>query len=90
MLGRSGTGPTPVIDVAQAQAVFGAMWDLRDDAFRVGSNTPAGRSLMAEFESGPALESDEVTCGCTWRAVRGPISAESLLVTRRPPTQRRS
>ena len=82
MLGRSGTGPTPVIDVAQAQAVFGAMWDLRDDAFRVGSNTPAGRSLMAEFESGPALESDEVTCGCTWRAVRGPISAESLLVTR--------
>jgi hypothetical protein len=35
---------------------------------------------MAEFETGPAFESDEVTCGCNSRGVRGPISAESLFV----------
>ncbi len=81
MLGTSG-GQGPVIDVGQAQAVVAALWHLRDVAFQIGSNTPAGRRLMAEFETGPALESDEVTCGCTDRTVRAPISAESLLVTR--------
>ena len=81
MLGTSG-GPGPVIDVGQAQAVVAALWHLRDVAFQMGSNTLAGRRLMAEFESGPALESDEVTCGCTYRTVRAPMSAESLLVTR--------
>jgi hypothetical protein len=35
---------------------------------------------MAEFETGPALESDEVTCGCNTRGVRGPIDADTLLV----------
>lgn len=82
MLGGPGTGPEPVIDVAQAKAVFAALWDLRDEAFRVGSNTATGRSFMAEFESGPALESDEVTCGCDQRSVRAPIAAESILLTR--------
>lgn len=81
MLGTSGR-PGPVIDVGQAQAVVAALWHLRDVAFQISSNTPAGRRFMAEFESGPALESDEVTCGCTDRTVRAPISAESLLVTR--------
>jgi hypothetical protein len=37
---------------------------------------------MSEFETGPALEADEVTCGCNTRAARGPISGESLLVPR--------
>src|SRR5580704_12678428 len=48
MLGTSG-GPGPVIDVGQAQAVVAALWQLRDVAFQMGSNTLAGRRLMAEF-----------------------------------------
>jgi hypothetical protein len=35
---------------------------------------------MAEFETGPALESDEVTCGCNTRIARGSIIHESMLV----------
>ncbi len=35
---------------------------------------------MAAFETGPALESDEVTCGCTTRDVRGNIKAMRLFV----------
>jgi hypothetical protein len=35
---------------------------------------------MAAFETGPALESDEVTCGCTARDVRGNIKTMRLYV----------
>lgn len=37
---------------------------------------------MAEFETGPALESYEVTCGCNTRGVRGPIYGDSVFVPR--------
>ncbi len=71
--GRTGHGP--VVTVAQANTIFGALWILRWEAFQSES-----RSFMAAFETGPALESDEVTCGCTTRAVRGNIKAVRLLV----------
>jgi hypothetical protein len=66
-----------VISPSQAAAVLSAVWSLRAQAFETDD-----RSLMAEFETGSALESDEVTCGCNTRAVRGPIYGESLLVPR--------
>ncbi len=59
--------------------MIAAVWQLRAAAF--GDDD---RSLMAEFETGPALESDEVTCGCNTRAVRGPIDGESVFVPRQP------
>ena len=57
--------------------MLSTIWNLRAQAFETSD-----RSLMAEFETGPALESDEVTCGCNTRAVRGPIIGESLFVPR--------
>ena len=69
------TTPGAVITPQQAQVVLNAIWTLRQDAFSSHS-----RSLMAAFETGPALESDEVTCGCTTRSPRGPILQESVLV----------
>jgi hypothetical protein len=51
-----------VISLKQADAVTSALWSLRTQAF-----VSNDRSLMSEFESGPALESDEVTCGCNTR-----------------------
>jgi hypothetical protein len=66
-----------VISPNQANAVIAAVWTLREQAFETND-----RSLMAEFETGPAFEADEVTCGCNTRAVRGPISGESLFVPR--------
>jgi hypothetical protein len=71
------TGPKgrTVVSPAQAGAVLSAMWTLRAQAFESDD-----RFLMAEFETGPALESDEVTCGCNTRGVRGPIESDSLLV----------
>lgn len=64
-----------VITPTQARAVLSSIWYLRAFAFDTDN-----RSLMAQFEAGPALESDEVTCGCNTRAVRGPIVADTLLV----------
>ena len=64
-----------VISLKQADAVLSAVWSLRQQAFETDN-----QSLMSEFESGPALESDEVTCGCNARGVRGSIGAQSLLV----------
>lgn len=66
-----------VVSPKQAAAVLSALWNLRAQAFRTDD-----RSLMNEFETGPALEADEVTCGCNSRGVRGPIDAQSLLVPR--------
>jgi hypothetical protein len=66
-----------VISPDQAGAVLSAVWNLRVQAFLSDD-----RSLMAEFETGPALESDEVTCGCNTRGPRGPIYAESVFVPR--------
>lgn len=66
-----------VVSPHQAEAVLGAMWNLRAQAFETDD-----RPLMAEFETGPALESDEVTCGCNTRGVRGPIYGESVFVPR--------
>ena len=66
-----------VITPAQAQSVLTAMWSLRQEAFR-----SKDRSLMAEFESGSALEADEVTCGCDSRLPRGPITKEALFLPR--------
>jgi hypothetical protein len=66
-----------VISLNQADAVLSAIWNLRAQAFETDD-----RSLMAEFETGPALESDEVTCGCNTREVRGPVEAQSLIVSR--------
>ena len=76
-LTAASTAAGTVISPAQADAVLSAVWALRGQAFETDD-----RSLMAEFETGPALESDEVTCGCNTRAVRGPISGASLLVPR--------
>lgn len=70
-----GTGHGPVVSVAQATAIFQAVWFLRQEAFQTED-----RSIMATFETGPALESDEVTCGCTTRGVRDNITAVHLLV----------
>lgn len=70
-----GTGHGPVVTIAQATSIFDAVWILREEAF--GSND---RSVMAAFETGPALESDEVTCGCTTRDVRGNITTMRLFV----------
>lgn len=64
-----------MVTVAQANAIFEAVWFLRQEAFRTED-----RSVMATFEAGPALESDEVTCGCTKRDVRSNITALRLLV----------
>jgi hypothetical protein len=64
-----------VISLSQADAVTSAIWSLRAQAFESDD-----RSLMSEFETGPALESDEVTCGCNTRTVRGPIEDQSLIV----------
>ena len=69
------TGHGPVVTLAQATSIFDAMWILRQEAFRNDD-----RSVMAAFETGPALESDEVTCGCTTRGVRGNIKATRLIV----------
>ena len=66
-----------VISPNQASAVLLAVWNLRVQAFLTDN-----RSLMAEFETGPALESDEVTCGCNTRDPRGPIYGESVFVPR--------
>jgi hypothetical protein len=66
-----------VISLKQADAVLSAVWSLRAQAFETDD-----RSLMAEFETGPALEADEVTCGCNSRGVRGPIHGQSLFVPR--------
>jgi hypothetical protein len=76
-LTAGGTPGRAVLSPRQAGAVVSAVWNLRAQAFEADD-----RSLMAEFESGPALESDEVTCGCNTRSVRGPINGESLLVPR--------
>jgi hypothetical protein len=73
MLG--GTANGPVLTVAQARQVFQAMWSLRNEAF-----STENRGLLAEFETGPALEADEVTCACGFPSPRGPIIDESLLV----------
>jgi hypothetical protein len=64
-----------VVLPAQAKVIFNSLWMLRQEAF---SNN--NRSLMADFETGPALESDETTCGCELRVPRGPIIHESFLV----------
>ena len=72
-----GTVPGTVVSPDQAHAVLQAMWNLRTQAFLTDN-----RSLIAEFETGPALEADEVTCGCTTRGVRGPIAGESIFVPR--------
>jgi hypothetical protein len=71
--------PTPgvVVTPGQAASIFNALWILRQEAFST-HNQP----LMAEFETGPALESDEVTCGCNTRIARGSILDESMLVPR--------
>jgi hypothetical protein len=66
-----------VISPNQAEAVLTAIWSLRAQAFETHD-----RSQMAEFETGPALESDEVTCGCNTRDVRTPMEAEHLFVPR--------
>ncbi len=66
-----------VITPIQAQQIVAADWTLRDEAF-----TYDNKPLLPEFETGPALESDEVTCGCTSRSPRGPIESESLFVPR--------
>ena len=71
-----------VVTPTQARAVLLSIWNLRAWAFDTDN-----RSLMAEFEAGPALESDEVTCGCNTRAVRGPIDADTLLVPNSRTTQ---
>jgi hypothetical protein len=76
------TTPSParqqvVITPTEAQQIVAADWTLRDEAF-----TYENKPLLPEFETGPALESDEVTCGCTSRAPRGPIESESLFVPR--------
>jgi hypothetical protein len=67
--------PGAVVLPAQAKVIFDSMWTLRQEAFRSGNP-----SFMAEFETGPALEADEVTCGCLTRGPRGPIIHERLLV----------
>lgn len=74
-LGRSGHGRGPVITPAEAQLVFESAWSLRFQAFH-----DSNRSVMAAFETGPALESDEVSCGCTFRAVRPNILRSRMLV----------
>ncbi len=66
-----------VLSPNEAGLILSAVWNLRTEAFLYDD-----RSLMAEFETGPALESDEVTCGCTVRAVRGPMYGESVIVPR--------
>ena len=66
-----------VVTPAEAKQIVAVLWSLRNEAFLNHS-----AALMAEFESGPALESDEVTCGCTTRLPRGPIYGESLLIPR--------
>jgi hypothetical protein len=66
-----------VISPTQAEAVLTALWGLRAQAFETND-----RSRTAEFETGAALESDEVTCGCNVRDVRTPIEAENLFVPR--------
>jgi hypothetical protein len=74
LLAASST-PGTEITPAQAKSIFSTMWTLRQTAFR-----DTNRSMMAEFEYGPALEADEATCGCTTRDPRGPIINETLLV----------
>jgi hypothetical protein len=74
-LTQEGRKGAPVVSVSQAAAVLSAVWNLRAQAFDADN-----RSLMAEFETGPALEADEVTCGCNTRGVRGSIDADTLLV----------
>jgi hypothetical protein len=69
--------PAVVVTPLQAAAIVDTLWNARAAAF-----TTHDAAYMAEFETGPALESDEVTCGCTYRAVRGPMLAESVLVPR--------
>ena len=64
-----------VITPDEAEKLTEDMWNLRTEAF-VSDDT----ALMAEFETGPALEADEVTCGCNSRAARGPIDMESVFV----------
>jgi hypothetical protein len=66
-----------VVTPALAQSVVQAIWSLREQAF-----TSRDRSFLAEFESGPALESDEGTCGCNSRTPRGPIRDEVVFVPR--------
>ena len=66
-----------VVTPTQAEQIVAADWTLRDEAF-----TYDNKALLPEFETGPALESDEVTCGCTSRSPRGPIESESLFVPR--------
>jgi hypothetical protein len=72
-----GTGHGPVITPAQAQLVLDSVWFLRFQAFH-----DQDRGAMVMFETGPALESDEVTCGCNYRVVRPNITRDSLLVPR--------
>lgn len=76
-LTEAGPKGREVVSPGQAGAVLSAIWNLRAQAFGTDD-----RSLIAEFETGPALESDEVTCGCNTRGVRGPIDPDSLLVPR--------
>lgn len=64
-----------VITPNQAAKIVLAIWNLRNQAF--DSDSP---SFMAEFETGPALESDEVTCECNSRGERGDIKQYSLFV----------
>ncbi len=66
-----------VVTPSQAEQIVAAVWTLRNAAF-----TTSDRALMAEFETGPAFESDEVTCGCNERLPRGPIGSESVFVPR--------
>ena len=57
--------------------MFRTLWRLRQEAF-----TTHDRSFLAAFETGPALEADETTCGCVHRDPRGPIVTDSVLVPR--------
>jgi hypothetical protein len=74
-LTHSNSSPGAVVLPAQAKRIFTSMWVLRNEAF-----SDTNRSLMAEFETGPALEADESSCGCETRAPRGPILREIFLV----------
>ena len=72
--GKAGHGP--VISVSQAEVIFDAEWSLRFQAFH--SEDP---SVVGAFETGPALESDEVICNtCTSLEVRSDIKDLRLLV----------
>jgi hypothetical protein len=72
--GRAGHGP--VITVRQAETIFSAEWSLRFEAFQ--SQDP---SVVGAFESGPALEADEVICKtCTALTFRGNITNSRVLV----------